>query len=427
MRDTRPTKARSAQAKAGRKIAPAETGDHVEAVELCSSVESWFHGAARDLPWRTLAGAAIAPGWRRDPYRSLVSEAMLQQTQVSRVVERFVQFMERFPTVSVLAEASEHDVLAMWAGLGYYRRARNLHAAARAIAQQFGGRMPRDVAELQRLPGIGPYTAGAIASMAGGERVPLVDGNVVRVLLRVAAREGNAGDADTMKWTWRRAGELVSHAGDPGAFNEGLMELGALICKPVNPTCGTCPLRDRCQARAAGLQDVIPSPKKEATRSCVYCAAVVVVDDQGRVLLEQRGESGMWAAMWQTPTLETSDAPATSRRVKKWIGERTRLPAPLPGVERVTSFIHETTHRHMVFDVWRVHLQGAAEGNANDARSNVAGRWLQPPEAMAMPVSNAQRRVLTLGVASVPDVPGRVKRPPRARRGEARIMDGQPR
>jgi A/G-specific adenine glycosylase len=209
--------------------------------------------------------------------------------------------------VVALAEASEHDVLAMWAGLGYYRRARNLHAAAKTVVEQFGGAMPRDLAQLKQLPGIGPYTAGAIASMAGGERVALVDGNVVRVLLRVEGREGNAGDPATMKWTWQRAEELVLHAHDAGAFNEALMELGAIVCTPVNPACGACPIREHCRARAEGRQESIPSPKTMVAKTTLHCAAIVITSETGQVLMEQRGESGMWAAMWQVPTLEMGE------------------------------------------------------------------------------------------------------------------------
>lgn len=202
---------------------------------MARALEQWFAGAARSLPWRALG----PDGWR-DPYAVLVSELMLQQTQVARVVERFGAFMRRFPTVAALAGADEADVIALWAGLGYYRRARHLHAAAKRIVHEHGGEVPRAAAALRALPGVGRYTAGAIASMAMGQRVPLVDGNVARVLMRLEARAGDV--AQGQAWAWERAGELVSSSTSAGAFNEGLMELGATVCVPGRPRCEACPL-----------------------------------------------------------------------------------------------------------------------------------------------------------------------------------------
>jgi len=189
----------------------------------------------------------------RDPYFSLVSELMLQQTQVARVIEKFTEFVGRFPTVEALARADEGGVLAVWSGLGYYRRARHLHRAAREIVARFEGRVPTTVEELMTLPGVGRYTAGAVASMVFGRAEPLVDGNVARVLVRIEGRECSA--AEGVAWAWERAGELVRIAEapkgqsakrsllGPGVFNEGLMELGAVVCVPRGPRCGVCPVR----------------------------------------------------------------------------------------------------------------------------------------------------------------------------------------
>lgn len=264
--------------------------------------------------------------------------------------------------------------------------------------------MPRDVAALEELPGIGRYTAGAIASMAGGERVPLVDGNVVRVLLRVDGREGSAGDRETMKWTWARAGELVSAAGDAGVFNEGLMELGAIVCTPRNPGCGACPLRTRCRARATGRQALIPAPKAATVKRAAYCAAVVVRDAEGRVLMEQRATDGMWAGMWEAPTLESADAPAEEGAIRVFVRERLERGARVSAVRLASSFVHQTTHRRMMFSVWSATAQVPTSAAARPADRRKAGSrgpavWMTIDEARAMPISNAQRRVLTLGVA----------------------------
>ncbi|MFG0315432.1 MAG: A/G-specific adenine glycosylase, partial [Phycisphaerales bacterium] len=195
---------------------------------LTRALEAWFRASARELPWRTDT---------RDPYRSLVSELMLQQTQVSRVIEKFGPFLERFPTVEALAAAPEDDVLAAWSGLGYYRRARLLHACAKAIVEHHDGVVPDSLDDLLELPGIGRYTAGAIASMVFGQRAPIVDGNVARVLLRVHNKPVPQTEKTTIDWAWQRAEELVGACDDPAVFNEAMMELGATVCVPKGPRC----------------------------------------------------------------------------------------------------------------------------------------------------------------------------------------------
>ncbi|MHC4652819.1 MAG: A/G-specific adenine glycosylase [Planctomycetota bacterium] len=203
--------------------------------EIVAALCAWFRREARDLPWRR----------RRTGYTALVSEAMLQQTQVARVVERYRAFVRRFPNVRRLAKAREQAVLAEWQGMGYYRRARNLHAAAKMIVGEFGGRVPRTADQLRTLPGVGRYTAASIASIVYGERTPLVDGNVQRVLARLDVKSGRAQDPQLVKWAWERTGQLVALAESPGSLNEGLMELGAVVCTPRNPTCETCPVAER--------------------------------------------------------------------------------------------------------------------------------------------------------------------------------------
>lgn len=274
---------------------------------------------------------------------------MLQQTQVSRVVDKFAAFIERFPTVQSLALADEQDVLGAWTGLGYYRRARNLHVAAKRIVAVHFGDFPSQPDALIELAGVGRYTAGAIASIAFDQAAPIVDGNVARVLLRIHGRDAATDDRAMQPWLWDRAEALVKAARSPGAFNEGLMELGATVClpPPARPLCERCPARDSCRAFATGRQSSIPRPKTSAKRREIVCVAIRVERADGRLLVEQRPDSGMWAGMWQAPTLEFE-------------GEVAKHPAePLAaeiGLEagalrELGSFEFLATHRRLVFTV----------------------------------------------------------------------------
>jgi A/G-specific adenine glycosylase len=348
--------------------------DRAKDRRLARSLSRWFDTSARPLPWRTEV---------RDPYASLVSEIMLQQTQVARVAERFGVFMSRFPTTRALAQAPEGDVLALWSGLGYYRRARNLHAAAGQIIAEFGGEVPRLVPELTRLRGVGRYTAGAIASMVYGEREPVVDGNVARVLLRVEGRPMEHGSPAAMRWAWARAGRLVAEAERPGALNEGLMELGATVCTPRIPRCGECPWRRECIAKAKGMQEQIPRPKARPSRKKVYCAAVVLADTRGGVLLERRADRGMWSGLWQAPTLEQT-RPAALEDVSSWI-RVARLRA-------AGSFTQQTTHREVCFRVYRGSLRKGMT-RVLQGRSVVARAGLD-----TLGLGTAQRRAILLGL-----------------------------
>ena len=252
---------------------------------LVERLSAWFAREKRDLPWRRT----------RDPYRIWISEAMLQQTRVETVIPYYGRFLEAFPTVEDLARADEDAVLAAWSGLGYYRRARALHAAARAIVERHGGRFPDDVERLLALPGIGPYTAGAVASIAFGRREALVDGNVRRVLSRVfgETEESRIGSL---------ARSLVP-AEEPGEWNQALMELGALVCASRDPACERCPISGLCVARKEGRIAELPSPK--ARPSTIEVDAVVLAATRnGRWLLERRPSEGRMAGMWQMPTVE---------------------------------------------------------------------------------------------------------------------------
>jgi A/G-specific adenine glycosylase len=270
---------------------------------IATAVVSHYARVQRDLPWRRT----------RDPYAIWVSEIMLQQTRVATVIPYWERWMARFPTVSALAGAPLDDVLAAWAGLGYYSRARNLHAGAQAVGARFGGALPPCAAELRDVPGIGPYTAGAIASIAFGERAPLVDGNVARVLARVFAIEHDIKSTAGGKALWSAAGELMRalpEAAAPGDLNQGLMELGATICAATQPRCPVCPLANDCAAARAGRQDELPvvAARKKPSELPLLARTLVWIEAAGALVLVRRTPEGLFGGLWELPPVEVARA-----------------------------------------------------------------------------------------------------------------------
>ena len=296
---------------------------------IAERLAPWFAARARDLPFRR----------GRTPYRVWVSEVMLQQTRVATVVEYFPRFVERFPDVGALARAPLGDVLAAWSGLGYYRRARALHGGARFVVEQLGGELPSTPEELVRIPGVGPYTAGAIASVAFGVPAPLVDGNVARVLSRLFALDVDPTRGPGKRQIWERAASLVP-ARAPGAFNEALMELGATVCTPTSPRCALCPLAEPCEGRRRGDAEDLPRVPKKRPPARVFAGAVVV-RQRGMVLLGRRRADSLFGGLWEPPTVEASDA-ETARRLARALVTRPR------GEFEVT---HALTHRTMFVSV----------------------------------------------------------------------------
>lgn len=352
--------------------------------DLCA----WFAEHRRDLPWRETDEAG-----RRDPYRSLVSEIMLQQTQVARVEERFGQFLDRFPTVEALAAAPLDDVLALWSGLGYYRRARNLHRCAQDIVGRFGA-VPHRVEDLESLPGVGRYTAGAVASIVFDAPAAIVDGNVARVLLRLEGEDLDPKSSETTSFCWERARELVLTASrsrtpgvSAGTFNEAMMELGALVCTPRSPSCDRCPLSVACAARRDGRQNEIPRPKRSAAKQTVHMAAVTVRDADGRVLVERRPETGLWAGIWQPPTLE-SDRPIRKSAVAKHFGLASASVSRDDAVPR--GLVWETSHRTLHVSAFR----------SDEPPRDMAGlQWLSERQLERKALGSLQR-LLLLGKAA---------------------------
>lgn len=252
---------------------------------------AWYDRHARTLPWRGI----------HDPYRTWVSETMLQQTRVETVLGYYERFLTRFPTVADLAAAPEDDVLKMWEGLGYYSRARNLHKGAQQVMADFGGNIPSTVEDLRKISGVGPYTAGAIASIAFEQPVPAVDGNVIRVVSRLRGVRENVGVPSVRRMLEGEAASLVP-AARPGDFNQALMDLGATVCTPGTPSCDQCPLREECDAYAAGDADDLPVlPRKNPPKVLDY--TVCLIFGSGRVLMRQRTEA-MLRGLWVFPMLE---------------------------------------------------------------------------------------------------------------------------
>ncbi|MBY0121864.1 A/G-specific adenine glycosylase [Bacillus sp. S/N-304-OC-R1] len=267
--------------------------NHIDINEFQHDLISWFEAEQRDLPWRK----------DKDPYKVWVSEIMLQQTRVDTVIPYFHRFMEQFPTTKALAEAEEDRVLKAWEGLGYYSRARNLQAAVREVEEKYGGKVPDNLKEISSLKGIGPYTAGAVLSIAYGIPEPAVDGNVMRVLARILSIWDDIAKPSTRKIFEEAVRKLISHE-NPSFFNQALMELGALICTPTFPKCLLCPVREHCHAFHEGTIADLPVKTKNKKHRHVRIAAAVFTDEQGRILIHKRDENGLLANLWEYPNTE---------------------------------------------------------------------------------------------------------------------------
>jgi A/G-specific adenine glycosylase len=333
----------------------------------------WYEEAARDLPWRHC----------RDPYGIWVSEIMLQQTRVEVVVGRWQRFLDRFPDIESLAAAPEAEVLAEWAGLGYYRRARSLHRAARELVDRGVRELPRSAAELRLLPGFGAYTAGAVASIAFGERVPAVDGNVERVIARLLALESDPSKGAAKKIVHAAAVALLDRA-DPSSVNQALMEIGATLCTPRSPACDRCPWAGRCRALALGAVTEYPRRPLKRAAEDVRCFVAVARDDLGRMLFRRRPAGGHNAGLWELPS--TGFLPGSGGEPERELGElgeelerRWRVAGPL------TSIRHSITH-HRITAV--AHAVEDREGPADGIE------WLSPAEAASRGLTAATTKIL---------------------------------
>lgn len=333
---------------------PLDAADANAVARFKERLLAWYAAARRDLPWRRT----------RDPYRVWISETMLQQTRVETVLPYYERFLRELPTVGALAEAPEEKVLSLWSGLGYYRRARMLHAAAKQVAADHDGVVPGDALGLRALPGVGAYTAGAIASIAFGRHAALVDGNVARVLARLfAIEEDVAGGARAT--LWGLAETLVSHpTGEPGDFNQSLMELGATVCVPRSPRCDACPVRAQCGGQAAGIAAELPRKKAKRAPVPVERTALVLAS-KTHLLMARRRPEVLFGGLWEPPaTAVTPGIPVPSRDLgrRRGDGERhaldsagqalaARLGCDLDDLVPAGRVVHVLSHRLLQVEV----------------------------------------------------------------------------
>ncbi len=336
----------------------------------------WFERHQRDLPWRQ----------DRNPYRIWVSEVMLQQTTVAAVIPYFERFVSTFPTVADLAAADEQTVLRLWEGLGYYRRARHLHRAARQLVAQHGGRLPDDPVLVAALPGFGRYTCNAVLSQAFDRRLPILEANSQRVLSRLFGRADDPRGADARRWLWQAAEDLLP-AKRTGAFNQAVMELGALVCTPTSPRCDACPIAEACVARQLGVQESIP-PRARLPGVTAVRESAVVIWRNGRVLLVQRPpDASRWAGLWEFPHGPVADG-------ESFESAAARLASELTGLHvRVGSELETVRHSFTRYQITLVCFEAEHAAGEFQPGSYAQGRWLQPDELADYPVSSPQRRL----------------------------------
>lgn len=353
--------------------------------------------AARDAFAKTLLGhyrkTARKLPWRDNPtaYGVWVSEMMLQQTQVATVLPYYQRWMDRFPTLESLAQAPQSDVLGLWQGLGYYARARALHAGASHVVEKLGGELPRTAPELQQLPGIGPYTAGAIASIAFEEPAPIVDGNVIRVLSRVFGLTGSPMHQPLKGFLWQLAGALVPKTAARD-FNQALMEFGALCCTPKSPLCHECPLRSQCVAYATRAVDRLPElPRRPEVTALTNVAAMIIRDD--KLLVGQLPtDAPRWPSMWQLPNVnlepQETEVQGLARVVQNWCGGRGQV------AERQHSLTHSVTRYRITVNLFEVHFKGEPKSAYCQALTWTDRHGL---DALAMPSAHRKLALHVLG------------------------------
>jgi A/G-specific adenine glycosylase len=352
-------------------------------MDFATRIVAWQQRHGRhDLPWQNT----------RDPYRIWLSEIMLQQTQVSTVIPYYERFLDRFPDLQALALAEQEAVMPYWAGLGYYARARNLHRCAQEIVRDWGGRFPPDATAIATLPGIGRSTAAAIAAFAYGERSPIMDGNVKRVFARHFGIAGDPSRRETESRLWDLAeAQLRDGAGDGidmAAYTQGLMDLGAAICTRGKPQCDRCPVRDTCIANRDGRQAELPTPKTRKASPERY-TGMLIVQHQGRILLEQRPSPGIWGGLWSLPEFDTdTDAAAACRA----LGAEPRT------VFELAAFSHTFTHFRLHVRPWYIAVE------AMPAEGMRPRKWIDAAQAASVALPAPVRKLVDgLFAAGLPE------------------------
>ena len=343
----------------------------------------WFDEHQRDLPWRK----------SRTPYRIWVSEIMLQQTQVATVIDYYLRFMKRFPSVKKLAAADQSEVLKLWEGLGYYRRARQLHTAAQVVVEKHGGRFPTDFESVLALPGIGRYTAGAILSISLDQKQPILEGNTIRLFARLLAVKDDPRSSANQKLLWEFAESILPRK-RCGDFNQALMELGSEICSPTKPACDRCPVSSYCPTFVQGLQDQIPASGKKIKFVDLHEAAIVVrkgVGARTRYLVRQCGPDERWTGLWDFPRYEvqvresaTVDVAANlSTQLKKQTGLTANVSATTKRIK------HAVTKYRITLDCF------VADSPAGRLKKNqTETKWISRDELDDLPMSTTGRKIV---------------------------------
>jgi A/G-specific adenine glycosylase len=369
---------------------------------IAAALLAWYDRERRVLPWRS------APGETADPYRVWLSEIMLQQTTVKAVLPRYAVFLRRWPNVNALARAELGEVLGAWAGLGYYARARNLHACARDVADRHGGKFPTEESELRKLPGVGGYTAAAISAIAFGRRATPVDGNIERVLARLFAVTTPLPEA---KSAIKALAETLTPADRPGDFAQAMMDLGATICTPRRPACGLCPVRTDCRGHAEGIAERLPYRHAKEERPLRRGATFVAIRPDGAVLLRERPPHGLLGGMLETPSSPWADGKTNER---SW-----RSHAPLEAEwRRVPGLVEHTfTHFHLELAIYRAEVGR----DAQPRRAAERCRWFTLRELQGAALPSVMRKVLLHALDETQVSPGARASPvrPRAKRRSA--------
>lgn len=401
----RPRAVRRSGSSSGAMLAAAQAGPPAQPGaadrRLASSLNAWFQSARRPLPWREAY----------EPYAVWIAEMMLQQTQVDTVLPYYRRWMERFPTVAAVAAAPLETVLKAWEGLGYYGRARNLHRTAQAIVKRHGGRVPEDVAALRALPGVGPYTAGAIASIAFNRPEPLVDGNVARVLGRLDAVTADPASPAGRGAAWASAGRLLAGALAEGIapreFNEALMELGALVCRPRAPQCLLCPWQADCRARLTGNPEAYPPrgtrKARPVRRGVMLLARRPSPSGEPAWLLRRRPPRGVWGGLWEFPWAEPQgeeeSAASLCAALLAELGESRSVDADGVPLTPLGHVSHGLTHFQLELDCVLLALPGSPPGSPASATAGAAEprvRWVTRAELEALPLARLSHKALAL-------------------------------
>lgn len=350
-----------------------------------SELLEWYDRNKRALPWRGVD----------DPYAVWVAEVMLQQTQVSTVLDYYEDWMERFPDVEALAEASRDEVLELWQGLGFYRRAKYLHESAERVVEEFDAEIPTTKDGLLELKGIGPYTAGAIASIAHRLPEPLVDGNVERVFSRLRAIQGRPKESSTKKRLWDIAGELVDPE-RPGDFNQALMELGSTVCTPASPSCMLCPLRSQCRGFEQGDPELYPPTRKRPKQRPVSVAtSVVECAETGQFLVIRRPDEGVLSGLWEFPTveIEADESVEITGELDRYLDRSLPFDIQTRRKKRVGSLVHHFSHLKITLNVENRVVDTDGQARNFTSHSDRVGKWVDESDLDEVPMSAAMRKV----------------------------------